>query len=125
MIIIKTEEQIAKMRDAGKIVAEVLALLEEQVRPGISTYELDQIAEKHILAANAVPTFKGYGGFPAAICASINEEVVHGIPRPDRVLHEGILSVWMWAPPSAAMWVTRLGPFLWAILPQRTLGSLR
>lgn len=94
MIIIKTEEQIAKMRDAGKIVAEVLALLEEQVRPGISTYELDQIAEKHILAANAVPTFKGYGGFPAAICASINEEVVHGIPRPDRILHEGdIISV--------------------------------
>lgn len=94
MIILKTKEQIAKMRDAGKIVAEVLALMKENVKPGISTYELDQIAEKHILKSNAIPTFKGYCGFPASICASINEEVVHGIPRPDRILHEGdIISV--------------------------------
>lgn len=94
MIIIKTPEQIRKMRDAGKIVAEVLALMEENVRPGISTYELDQIAEKHIVASKAVPTFKGYGGFPASICTSINEEIVHGIPRPDRILNEGdIISV--------------------------------
>lgn len=94
MIIIKTEEQIRKMRDAGKIVAEVLALMAENVRPGVSTYELDTIAEKHIISSNAVPTFKGYGGFPASICASINEEVVHGIPRPDRILMEGdIISI--------------------------------
>ena len=94
MIIIKNKEQIAKMRDAGKIVAEVLALMEEQVRPGISTWELDEIAENHIRKCGAVPTFLGYGGFPASICASINEEVVHGIPNRNRILAEGdIISV--------------------------------
>ncbi|MEG0998377.1 MAG: type I methionyl aminopeptidase [Clostridiales bacterium] len=94
MIIIKNKEQIAKMRDAGKIVAEVLELMKESVKPGISTYELDQIAEKYIIKSKAIPTFKGYGGFPGSICASLNEEVVHGIPRPDRILHDGdIISV--------------------------------
>lgn len=94
MITIKNKEQIAKMRDAGKIVAEVLALMEEHVKPGISTWELDEIAENHIRRCGAYPTFKGYGGFPASICASINEEVVHGIPNANRILTEGdIISV--------------------------------
>lgn len=94
MITIKNKEQISKMRDAGKIVAEVLALLEEHVEPGISTWELDEIAENYIRKAGAVPTFKGYGGFPASICASLNEEVVHGIPNRNRILTEGdIISV--------------------------------
>ena len=94
MIILKTREQIVKMRDAGRIVAEVLALMEEHAKPGVSTKELDQIAEAHIRKRGAVPTFLGYGGFPASICASINEEVIHGIPRPDRILKDGdIISV--------------------------------
>lgn len=94
MIICKTREQIAKMRDAGKIVAEVLALMEEYAKPGISTAELDQIAEAHIRKSGAVPTFLGYGGFPASICASINEEVIHGIPRSDKILQAGdIISI--------------------------------
>ena len=94
MIIVKNKEQIAKMRDAGKIVAEVLALMEEHVAPGVSTWELNEIAENHIRKCGAVPTFLGYGGFPATICASINEEVVHGIPNRNRYLNEGdIISV--------------------------------
>lgn len=94
MIIRKTREQIAKMRDAGKVVAEVLALMGEYAKPGISTAELDQIAEAHIRKSGAIPTFLGYGGFPASICASINEEVIHGIPRKDRFLEAGdIISI--------------------------------
>lgn len=94
MIIVKNKEQIAKMRDAGKIVAEVLALMEENVAPGVSTWELNEIAENHIRKCGAVPTFLGYGGFPATICASINDEVVHGIPNRNRYLNEGdIISV--------------------------------
>ena len=94
MITIKNKEQIAKMRDAGKIVAEVLALMEENVAPGISTWELDEIAENHIRKCGAIPTFLGYGGFPASICASINDEVVHGIPNRNRYLNEGdIISI--------------------------------
>ena len=94
MITIKNKEQIAKMRDAGRIVAEVLALMEEHVAPGVSTMELNEIAENHIRKCGAVPTFLGYGGFPATICASVNDEVVHGIPSRDRYLNEGdIISV--------------------------------
>ncbi len=82
------------MRDAGRIVAEVLASMEELVQPGISTYELDTAAEKHIRKCHADPTFKGFQGFPASICASINEEIVHGIPNKHRILQEGdIISV--------------------------------
>lgn len=94
MITIKNKEQIAKMRDAGKIVAEVLALMKEHVEPGVSTWELDEIAENYIRKCGAVPTFLGYGGFPASICASINEQVVHGIPNRNCILNEGdIISI--------------------------------
>ena len=94
MITIKSKEQVAKMRDAGKIVAEVLALMGEHVEPGISTWELNVIAENHIRKSGAVPTFLGYGGFPASICASVNEAVVHGIPDRNCILKEGdIISV--------------------------------
>ncbi len=89
MISIKTKQEIAAMRDAGRIVAEVLALMGEMVKPGISTYELDTAAEKYIRKCHADPTFKGYQGFPASICASINEEIVHGIPSKHRILMEG------------------------------------
>lgn len=91
---IKTPEQIAKMRAAGQVVARALDTLRGAVRPGVSTFELDQVAEKVIRDAGAVPSFKGYHGFPGSICASVNEEVVHGIPSADRLLDEGdIISI--------------------------------
>ncbi len=79
------------MREAGRMVAEILAALERLVAPGISTWELDQEAEKRTLAFGARPAFKGYMGFPASLCASVNDEVVHGIPSKKRVLLEGDL----------------------------------
>ncbi len=81
------------MRKAGRIVAEVFELTRELIKPGITTAELDKAAEKHILKCNAKPLFKGYGGFPATMCISVNDEVIHGIPG-KRVLQEGdIVSV--------------------------------
>jgi methionyl aminopeptidase len=88
-VIVKDDREIGIMRDAGRIVGEGLKLLERSVRPGISTADLDAIFEKHVRASGAVPTFKGYRGFPASLCVSINEEVVHGIPSPQRILKEG------------------------------------
>ena len=79
------------MRRAGKIVAEGLRLLQERVRPGMTTLDLDAIFEAHVRASGAVPTFKGYRGFPASLCVSINEEIVHGIPSASRVLKDGDL----------------------------------
>jgi methionyl aminopeptidase len=90
---IKTPDQIDAMRRAGLVVGRTLELLRDTVRPGISTAELDAVAEDSIRSAGAVPSFKGYHGFPASICASVNDEVVHGIPG-DRVLAEGdVLSI--------------------------------
>lgn len=90
---IKTREQILAMRPAGLVVGRTLALLRDAVRPGISTGELDAIGEDHIRSSGAVPSFKGYHGFTGSICASVNEEIVHGIPG-GRVLAEGdIISI--------------------------------
>lgn len=80
MIEIKTKDQIALMRKAGRIVAETLEVMKEKVRPGITTGDLDKIAEDYIRRQNAIPAFKGYNGFPATLCTSVNDEVVHGIP---------------------------------------------
>jgi len=80
MIIIKSQREIELMRKAGEITALTLSEVEKHIKPGITTIELDKIAEEFILSHNATPTFKGYRGFPASICTSINEEVVHGIP---------------------------------------------
>ena len=88
MIIIKSQKEIEIMREAGKIVAETHEILKSAIIPGISTLELDKIAEENIRKYNAIPSFKGYGGFPGSICASINEEVVHGIPG-NKILKEG------------------------------------
>lgn len=94
MIIIKNSSEIELMRKSGELLAEVLLILEDAVRPGVSTYELDAIAEKFIVANDATPTFKGYSGFPAAICTSVNNELLHGIPSKKRILKEGdIISV--------------------------------
>lgn len=93
MITFKSEHEIELMREAGKIVASTHRKLAEAVRPGITTAELDAIAEKHIRAHGAIPAFKGYHGFPGTICASINEEVVHGIPSLRRLKEGDIVSI--------------------------------
>lgn len=82
------------MKEAGKIVKETLDLIESQIKPGISTLELDEIAEDFIRSRGAIPSFKGYGGFPGSICTSLNEIVVHGIPSNKVFLKEGdIISI--------------------------------
>jgi methionyl aminopeptidase len=86
---VKTPEQIARMHAAGQVVASTLTVLKESVAPGITTAELDSIAEREIRAAGAVPSFLGYVGYPASICTSVNEQVVHGIPSKDQVLRAG------------------------------------
>ncbi|RZU51962.1 methionyl aminopeptidase [Krasilnikovia cinnamomea] len=88
---LKTQEQIELMRAAGLVVAAALQAMREAVAPGVSTADLDAIAEQVIRDAGAIPSFKGYHGFPASICASVNEQVVHGIPSADQVLKEGDL----------------------------------
>src|SRR3954465_7128741 len=88
---LKTSEQIRLMRSAGLVVAAALQAMREAVAPGVSTADLDAIAEKVIRDAGATPSFKGYHGFPASICASVNEQVVHGIPAPSQILVEGDL----------------------------------
>lgn len=93
MIIIKSPSEIEFMRKAGKVVAQTHAEIKKMIRPGITTLELDRIAEEYILKSGAIPSFKGYNGFPASICASVNEQVVHGFPS-NRKLKEGdIISV--------------------------------
>jgi methionyl aminopeptidase len=92
MVTRKSRREIEKMRTAGRIVAEVLALVESELRPGVSTGHLDRLAERHIRSAGAVPSFKGYGHrsnpFPASLCISLDDEVVHGIPG-ERQIREG------------------------------------
>lgn len=94
MIIIKNDSEIELMRHAGKLVGETLAKLEEVIRPGITTAELDRIAEEYITKHGGKPSFKGYYGFPASICTSLNKEVVHGIPSKEVILMDGdIISI--------------------------------
>lgn len=85
----KTPEQLERMRAAGLVVARTLQVLAEAVRPGISTADLDAIASREIRGAGAEPSFLGYYGYPATICTSVNEEIVHGIPSADRLLRPG------------------------------------
>ena len=89
----KSKVEIAAMRRAGLIVAEVLALCEEALRPGVSTATLDALAERHIRSRGAVPSFKGYHGFPSSICTSIDSEVVHGIPGRRTVREGQVISI--------------------------------
>ena len=93
MITIKNDKEIEKMKAAGRLVGECHNLLRDMIKPGITTMELNDVAEKYFRDHGAYPTFLGYGGFPYSICASVNEEVVHGFPS-DRVLEEGdIISI--------------------------------
>lgn len=94
MIYLKTDEEIELMREANQLVGKTLAEVGKHVAPGISTLQLDKIAEEFIRDHGAVPAFLGYGGFPNSICASVNEQVVHGIPSSTKILQEGdIISV--------------------------------
>ncbi len=93
-IVLRDARELALMREAGRIVAKVHEAMREAVRPGVSTAELNAIAEEIIRSHDAIPTFLGYRGFPASICTSINDEIVHGIPSPERFLQEGdIISI--------------------------------
>ncbi len=89
MIILKSLQEIEKIRRAGLIVADALDGIRELVRPGVNTLALDEFAEKFILSAGGQPAFKGYRGYPASLCTSVNDQVVHGIPSRDVVLKEG------------------------------------
>lgn len=94
MIYIKTPEQIEQMKAAGAVSKAALRRAGEMVRPGMTTREIDQVVESYIRLHGATPTFKGYGGFPASICSSVNEQIVHGIPSPAVALKDGdIISI--------------------------------
>jgi methionyl aminopeptidase len=90
---LKRPEQIERIRDAGRIVAETLQLMRQAVRPGVTTAELDEIAERNIRHHGAQPSFKRYRGFPASICVAVNEVVVHGIPGPLELREGDIISI--------------------------------
>ncbi len=91
MIITKSATEFEMMKKAGKIVGDTLKLLEDNVKVGVSTLKLNEIAENYIRKCNAIPSFLNYGGFPASVCISIDEAVVHGIPRKDKYIEEGML----------------------------------
>lgn len=91
MVTVKSEEQIEAMRKAGVILRDTLLLMEEKAKVGMSTYEIDKIAYEYITKEGGVPSFLHYDGFPASVCTSIDEEVVHGIPSKRRILEEGML----------------------------------
>jgi methionyl aminopeptidase len=120
MVTIKRRDEIGRMRHAGRILAGVLDALHQALRPGITTLELDAIAEEMIRAAGAVPSFKGYGNnppFPGSICTSVNHEVVHGIPSRRRRLADGDLlsldigCIWQgWHADCARTWWVGSGP---------------
>jgi methionyl aminopeptidase len=93
VIIRKSAKELDAMAGAAEIVSETLALVGEHVRPGVTTLELDAIAEEHIRSRGGVPTFKGYRGYPASICASPNEMIVHGIPGPYALAEGDVISV--------------------------------
>ena len=93
MIVLKTPEEVEVMAKASRVVAEALQILKKEVRPGVSTDELDQLAEEAIRSRNAVPAFKGYRNYPKTLCASINEQVVHGIPSGRRLKDGDIIGL--------------------------------
>ncbi|MCQ2435476.1 MAG: type I methionyl aminopeptidase [Clostridia bacterium] len=89
MIQVKNNEQLAMMRKAGRITGEAILVGREHIRPGVSTWEIDKAIHDYIVKCGARPSFLGYGGFPGSACISINEEIIHGIPKKDRYLNEG------------------------------------
>ena len=93
MIILKTPQEIEKMRVSGRMVAEILEELKKAIKPDVSTEELDRLAERRITSKGAIPAFKGYRGFPKSLCISLNEEVVHGIPSRRKIKEGDIVSI--------------------------------
>ena len=93
MIYLKTKEEIELLRQSNQLVSRTLALVGRNIRPGVTTRELDALAEEYIRSQGAVPNFKGYGGFPATLCMSVNEQIVHGIPSGYALQEGDILSV--------------------------------
>lgn len=89
MVSIKSQSEIALMREAGKILAKVHKELKDAIRPGMSTLDIDRLGEKIIRGYGCIPSFLNYNGYPASICVSVNDEVVHGIPHKDHILYEG------------------------------------
>ncbi len=88
-VTIKSKKEIEQMREAGKILEETHDRLAEIIKPGISTLEIDQFGEKIIREYGCIPSFLNYNGYPASICVSVNDEVVHGIPKKERILKDG------------------------------------
>lgn len=93
MIVLKSPQEIEKMRSAGKIVAEILDILKSEVRAGVATHFLDELAETEAKKRKAVAAFKGYGGFPYALCCSVNDQVVHGMPSRRELVEGDIVSL--------------------------------
>ncbi|MCR4661047.1 MAG: type I methionyl aminopeptidase [Clostridia bacterium] len=91
MITIKSQDQLESMRKAGKILSDALKLMEEKIKVGMSTYDIDKIGHDYIVSQGAVPSFLNYDGFPGSVCVSIDDEVVHGIPRKTRIIEDGML----------------------------------
>ena len=89
MVVLKTSRELKAMREAGRISANALKLAGEAVEPGITTWEIDEIVRKYIEGQGAVPSFLGYGGFPASVCISVNNVVIHGIPSKKCVVKKG------------------------------------
>lgn len=89
MVVLKTSRELEAMRDAGRIAAQALKLAGEAVEPGVNTLELDRIVRKYIEGQGAIPSFLNYGGFPASACISVNDVVIHGIPRKNHILKQG------------------------------------
>lgn len=90
---IKTREQIEKMKIAGEILAKLDEVLRKEIKPDVTTKQLDSIAEEFIRSQGAIPSFKGYGGFPGSICTSVNDEIVHGIPSERKLKQGDIISI--------------------------------
>jgi methionyl aminopeptidase len=134
MVTIKRPEEVARMRHAGLILVDVLDALQAALAPGVSTAELDAVADDIIARAGAIPSFKGYGSnppFPASICASINDEVVHGIPSPHRRVREGDMvsldvgCIWQgWHADCARTWFVGTPPPVVADLIDATLRGM-
>ena len=97
MIVCRSQAEIDKLRRVNQLVAQILAELRAMVQPGVTTRAIDELAERRVCEAGAVPAFKGYHGYPSTICASVNEQVVHGIPSDRRLLEGDILSIDMGA----------------------------
>lgn len=93
MIHLKTKEEIEKLRISNELVSKTLALVGQHVKPGVTTLELDKIAEEFIISQGGIPGFKGYGGFPGTLCVSINDHIVHGIPSQRQLMDGDIVSV--------------------------------